>query len=84
MKTNNPQAEVLIHFQKCSTIAALFIVIGFLIAGYIYANHYSIVATEAIKAGLVQQKTSNGSIWIKPEDYKPYPLSTFDAPHWNK
>ena len=76
--------HALIPFQRCFLIGSITLMVCIIIISMIYANHCTNVATEAIKAGLVQQKTSNGSIWVKPEDYKPYPLSPFDAPHWNK
>lgn len=71
-------------FLKCFLIGSLTLMTTIIITSMIYANHCTNVATEAIKAGLVQQTTTKGTIWVKPEDYKPYPLSTFDAPHWNK
>jgi len=84
MNTNYTYDPQLISLHRCFTAIFITLLIALLIGGYIYTKHYEIIATEAIKAGLVQQKTNNGTIWIKPEDYKPYPLSKYDAPNWNK
>jgi hypothetical protein len=47
--------------------------------------YYSNIGKDAVKAGLVQQQTQAGDvIWVKPEDYKPYPISTFDSPRWSR
>lgn len=72
------------QFNKRFTLVVVSTFLLILALGYIYAKYCEAVAIEAIKAGLVQQKVPNGYIWVKPEDYKPYPLSSFDAPHWSK
>lgn len=84
MTTYHKKDQNLTEFHICVTIVISFSIIGLLVLSSIYAQHCTNVATEALKAGLVQQKTSSGYIWVKPEDYKPYPLSPYDAPHWNK
>lgn len=49
---------------------------------WIHIDYQSKIAIEAIKAGLVQQSTlRRETIWVKPEDYKPYPVdSLFNLP----
>jgi len=50
-----------------------------------YDAYYSAVATEAIKAGLVQQPVSEATdVWVKPEDYKPYAISKYDSPYYSR
>ena len=74
-----------IKFEKLIAGTVVLLTILLIFWGYLYTSHYERLAKEAIKAGLVQQPLSNGgSVWIKAEDYKPYPISSFDAPRWNR
>lgn len=85
MNTHNTKDQAEITYYICGTVATIGLLISLIIFIWLHNQYYENVAKEAIKACLVQQQVSGGNIiWVKPEDYKPYPLSSFDAPHWNK
>jgi hypothetical protein len=74
-----------INFQRCTAAVIISVIFGFVFLMYFHNQYYENISKEAIKAGLVQQKIATGdTIWVKPEDYKPYPLSVWNAPSWSK
>lgn len=69
-----------IKFEKLMAGTIIVLAMLLILWGYLYNSHEEAISKEAMKAGLVQQPLSKGGyVWIKPEDYKPYPISPFDS-----
>jgi uncharacterized membrane protein YqiK len=63
--------------MKVLIVFAAIVLIVFIIGGFILwyktAYEHEVTMRQALNAGLVQQPiVYGGSVWVKPEDYKPY------------